>query len=201
MAARRPGGEPGTPRRPGPKKQRRALLPPWLVLLGGLLLGAASTLGWRWLDGVLPESPAKTAGEADLPEVGSTGDITLQTPTRFQFYTILPNQETLPPALPEPATPAPRGEPASPPAVEPVTSADPMYYLQAGTFRDPQEALRKKRQIAALRHAVRIQKVVLQERAWYRVLVGPFTEPSALGAARKRLQAVAIETVALQVRP
>ena len=178
----------------GPAR-RRSLLPPWLVLLGGLALGAGATLGWRGLSGTL-ETQAQAAPEpAPAPEAAPA--IAPLPSTQFQFYTILPNQETLPP-LP---APEPEPTPAKPQAPAAATDAPArLYYLQVGTFRSRADAERKERQVAALRYAVGIQAMVLQKDTWHRVRVGPFPDTAALQSARARLRAQGLETVPLLVR-
>ena len=166
-------------RRPTVKKRQtrtRQPLPPWLLLGGGLLIGVISALvfneakdaEWRalWGNARLPE--ANTAKPAEMP--------------RFDFYTILPNQEVVVPD-PEPddkkAKPVPEG----------------VYYLQVGSFRNLDDANGRRARVILLGTEASIQSVIIDRDTWHRVRVGPYKDLARLREVRQRLRDNKIETL------
>ena len=147
-----------------------------------------------------PEVPPVASAPVALP--GKPGDPVPEKP-RFDFYKILPgNAEAIPDPKPEEAKPvvskpgetkaittAP-GE-AKPADAKPVESKavaskptegkvdkdntlkDPIY-LQAGSFASASEADNQKARLALLGAEARIQQVMLQDKVWYRVRIGPY---------------------------
>ena len=147
-----------------------------------------------------PEVPPVASAPVALP--GKPGDPVPEKP-RFDFYKILPgNAEAIPDPKPEEAKPvvskpgetkaittAP-GE-AKPADAKPVESKavaskptegkvdkdntlkDPIY-LQAGSFASASEADNQKARLALLGAEGRIQQVMLQDKVWYRVRIGPY---------------------------
>ena len=147
-----------------------------------------------------PEVPPVASAPVALP--GKPGDPVPEKP-RFDFYKILPgNAEAIPDPKPEEAKPvvskpgetkaittAP-GE-AKPVDAKPVESKavaskptegkvdkdntlkEPIY-LQAGSFASASEADNQKARLALLGAEARIQQVMLQDKVWYRVRIGPY---------------------------
>jgi len=147
-----------------------------------------------------PEVPPVASAPVALP--GKPGDPVPEKP-RFDFYKILPgNAEAIPDPKPEEAKPvvskpgetkaittAP-GE-AKPADAKPVESKavaskptegkvdkdntlkEPIY-LQAGSFASASEADNQKARLALLGTEARIQQVMLQDKVWYRVRIGPY---------------------------
>lgn len=147
-----------------------------------------------------PEVPPVASAPVALP--GKPGDPVPEKP-RFDFYKILPgNAEAIPDPKPEEAKPvvskpgetkaittAP-GE-AKPADAKPVESKavaskptegkvnkdntlkEPIY-LQAGSFASASEADNQKARLALLGAEARIQQVMLQDKVWYRVRIGPY---------------------------
>ena len=138
-----PKRRPATPkRRPTAKKRKtrtRKPLPPWLLLGGGLLnrrcqrlvFNVAKEVEWSTLWG--NAQPPKTA--ASKPA---------ETP-RFDFYTILPNQEVV---VPDPEPPAKKEPKAGDKKAKPVPEG--VYYLQAGSFRNLDDANGMRAQVILL---------------------------------------------------
>jgi cell division protein FtsN len=54
-----------------------------------------------------------------------------------------------------------------------ATLKDPIY-LQAGSFQSASEADNQKAKLALLGAEARIQQVMLQDKVWYRVRLGPY---------------------------
>ena len=106
---------------------------------------------------------------------------------RFEFYDILPGLEVV---VPEPP-PAAAGSAAPAPRTLPPGS----YYLQAGSFRKPAEADRRKAGLALLGETSSIhQLTVAGNQTRFRDRTGPIRETGELDAMRARLTAADIET-------
>ena len=130
-----------------------------------------------------PPPPAQTAGgqpPAPMELPGKPGDPIPQSPQgdkpRFDFYKILPgNAEATPEAKkeadPKAAENKAKGEKDSPQKdgqlKEPV-------YLQTGSFQNAADADSHKARLALLGAEASVQQVMLQEKVWYRVRLGPF---------------------------
>ena len=101
-----------------------------------------------------------------------------------------PVVEASPPAAPEPAKP-----------VVSAAEAGGTYVLQVGSFRNSDEAERRRASLALLGLEARVQTIAIDgEAIWHRVQVGPYDELDALNNARVRLRENDIETIALKVR-
>jgi cell division protein FtsN len=166
-----------------------------------------------------PEVPPVASAPVALP--GKPGDPVPEKP-RFDFYKILPgNAEAIPDPKPEEAKPvvskpgetkaittAP-GEPkpadakpvdskavASKPTESKVdkdnTLKDPIY-LQAGSFASASEADNQKARLALLGAEARIQQVMLQDKVWYRVRIGPYHKMDDVNHLRADLARQGIE--------
>lgn len=166
-----------------------------------------------------PEVPPVASAPVALP--GKPGDPVPEKP-RFDFYKILPgNAEAIPDPKPEEAKPvvskpgetkaittAP-GE-AKPVDAKPVESKavaskptegkvdkdntlkEPIY-LQAGSFASASEADNQKARLALLGAEARIQQVMLQDKVWYRVRIGPYHKMDEVSHLRADLARQGIE--------
>ncbi len=158
----------------------------WGGFLAGLALGLA-VAGLVWLH----YRPAADDG----PDPGSAeGPSRAAAPRpRFDFYTILPEQEVVIPA--EDRRP-PAG--AAPPAAE---TPGTRYMLQAGSFRRYADADRLKARLALIGIEADIQKVTIQGgETWHRVRIGPFRSRAEVDAVRARLREHRINAILLKVR-
>lgn len=162
------------------KRKMRKPLPPWLLLGGGLLVGIGSVLvfnmakevewaSWSGQTRSLKTTPAKPA----------------ETP-RFDFYTILPNQEVV---VPDPE-PLAKKEPD-----DKVVKPGGVYYLQVGSFRNLDEANGMRARVILLGTEASIQSVAIDHDTWHRVRVGPYEDVARLREVRQRLRDNRIETL------
>ena len=149
-----------------------------------------------------PPPPAQTAGgqpPAPMALPGKPGDPIPQSPQgdkpRFDFYKILPgNAEATPEAKkeadPKAAENKAKGEKDSPQKdgqlKEPV-------YLQTGSFQNAADADSHKARLALLGAEASIQQVMLQEKVWYRVRLGPFKKMDDVNNMRADLAKQGIE--------
>lgn len=126
------------------------------------------------------EKPAKKAPEpTKLPK------------PKFDFYTILPETETI---LPEQRV---RAKPVKTKPEEGVS-----YILQAGSFAGFEEADHLKAKLALSGLVAQIQKVTIEGRGdYYRVRLGPFDKLESLDAAEQQLKQLGIsKPLALKVK-
>jgi len=134
---------------------------------------------------------------------------------RFEFYRLLSEQEvevasreaeTLDNdgALPdaddaggEPATQPTASERSDPGSSEAIGGA--RYLLQAGSFRNPDDAESLKASLALLGIEARIQVVELPGgETWHRVRIGPFADLQRVNAVRERMAGQQIDAILLR---
>ena len=112
-------------------------------------------------------------------------------------------EESVLPELPE-APVVEASVPAPPEPPKPVVTAvgaGGTYVLQVGSFRNANEAERRRARLALLGLEARVQTIVIDgEATWHRVQVGPYDELDTLNDARVRLRENDIEAMALKVR-
>ncbi|MDR0529102.1 MAG: SPOR domain-containing protein [Zoogloeaceae bacterium] len=104
-----------------------------------------------------------------------------------------------PPAAPLPApanaVPAPRL-----PAPIPQNSAERGggHYLQAGSFSKPHEADNLKAKLAMRGVEAQVRQVMLQDKTFYRLILGPYQKIADANAARAELARVGVETLLIK---
>ena len=128
-----------------------------------------------------------------LPPVGTIGQEAQQAAApeapprpRFDFYTLLPEQ-TIEVEV-EPA------EVASPRA----SAATELYLLQAGSFRQRDDADRRRAQLLLLGLDPKVEETTGDNGRWFRVYVGPFDSRSKMAKARSLTAAQDIDTLLLK---
>jgi cell division protein FtsN len=138
------------------------------------------------VNGAKPAPPGQSAEPLALP--GKPGDPVPE--KRFQFYDILPGKAD---AVPDKAgKPVAQAEPKKEEAKEEKKKDEgkeskvPLF-LQAGSFSTPQDADNQKAKLAFMGIEANIQQVMVQEKTYYRVRVGPYTRIDDLNKARAEL--------------
>lgn len=114
---------------------------------------------------------------------------------RFDFYKILPgNTEAIP--EPKPASAKP-GEPKPADAAKGKDEKEALLkeplYLQAGSFQDAAEADNQKARLAMMGAEASVQQVMMQDKVWYRVRLGPFRKMDEVNNMRSDLAKQGIE--------
>ncbi|HHQ41822.1 MAG TPA: SPOR domain-containing protein [Chromatiales bacterium] len=180
----------GARRRSPPGARRGASRGPqgggWGGFLAGLALGLA-VAGLVWLHYRPP-----AGGRADA-DAGRAAPRAAAPRPRFDFYTILPEQEVV---IPDEDRRPPAG--GAPPAGE---APGTRYMLQAGSFRRYADADRLKARLALIGIEADIQKVTIQGgETWHRVRIGPFRSRAEVDAVRARLREHRINAILLKVR-
>jgi cell division protein FtsN len=112
---------------------------------------------------------------------------------RFEFYTMLPKQTM---ELEEDVETV---EPAADVSKPPSPSAAPQpYFLQAGSFRQKDDAERRRAEILLLGLEPKIEESSSDNGHWFRVSLGPFESQDAVARARSLLANQSIESVLMK---
>lgn len=127
-------------------------------------------------------------------EVASTAQPQVEIPKpRFEFYTLLPEQTIELETPPEPVEPA--ADVPKPPA---TTQAPQPYFLQAGSFRQQEDAERRRAELLLLGLEPKIEQTSGDNGRWFRVSLGPFASQDEIARARGLLANQKIESVLLK---
>lgn len=139
-------------------------------VLVGIVLGLAIAGGLAlWLKGSNPFKAAETAKPVTTPPkpVAQTPPPAPEPAPTFDFYKVLPGNET------------------APPPAKPAAAHEERYYLQAGAFRNAAEADNLKAQLALLGVEAQIQTAEIPDKGvMHRVRIGPFATMDAVYATR-----------------
>lgn len=176
----------------------------------GLILGVLAALGVAWYINkapmpfvnktqngapMAPEAPAKPGPAAakvpaqpEAPALlpGKPGDPVPEKP-RFDFYKILPGNADAVPA-PDAKPEAKEGKEA--PAKEAVKET---LFLQAGSFQKPGDADNQKANLAMLGIEASVQQVMVGDKVWFRVRLGPYGKIDEVNKVRSELAKSGIE--------
>ena len=144
----------------------------FLVYLGTLPPGAGNRTSPAGQD-----ATTASAVEQDIPR------------PRFDFYKMLPEQsievEAEPPEAARPT----------------VETAAERYLLQAGSFRQREDADARRAELLLLGLEPRIEEARGDNGRWYRVYLGPFDSKSSMAKARSLTAAQDIDTLLLKRQP
>ncbi len=169
---------------------------PWLYFAVGMLVGVTASVLVYFNEFVpvplyvAPQAKPEQKRAVETPKAESKPDEARK--PRFEFYTLLPEMEV--------AVPDAELKPGS--ANAPRTPTAPgTYYLQAGSFRLPEEADKMRANLAFLGLESSIQTVAINGAdTWHRVRIGPFSDLAELNEARRRLKDNEIESIVLKVK-
>ena len=182
----------------------------------GLVIGVVAAAGVVWY---INKSPTPFADKGQRPPTaipadgnggsapaplalpGKPGD-TVPAPTttddgkpRFDFYKILPGNAD---AIPDPASADPNQSAQKQSDAEKEKQAkegalkEPVY-LQTGSFQNAADADNQKAKLALMGVEASVQQVMLQEKVWFRVRLGPFKKMEELNSIRADLSKQGIE--------
>ena len=73
------------------------------------------------------------------------------------------------------------------------------YFLQAGSYRNVDDANRVQAQLARQNISANVQRVALDADVWYRIRIGPIKELDQLNRVRQQLQAAEIVSLVIRV--
>lgn len=163
-----------------------------------------ATSGWRWygagvITGVflcflvyLGAQPSSPGGQSRPPgtENGSSGNIEAVPEASFDFYRLLPEQSIEVEV---------EVEPTSVDEVQASAPASSEYYLlQAGSFRQREDADRRRAELLLLGLQPRVEEASGDNGRWFRVYLGPFDSRSAMSRARSLTADQGIDTLLLK---
>jgi cell division protein FtsN len=182
----------------------------------GLVIGVVAAAGVVWY---INKSPTPFADKGQRPPTaipadgnggsapaplalpGKPGD-TVPAPTatddgkpRFDFYKILPGNAD---AIPDPASADPNQSAQKQSDAEKEKQAkegalkEPVY-LQTGSFQNAADADNQKAKLALMGAEASVQQVMLQDKVWYRVRLGPFKKQDEVNSMRAELSSQGIE--------
>ena len=142
--------------------------------------------------GVAPAAPMALPGKPGDP-VPPPGD-----KPRFDFYKILPGNSD---AIPDPKQAEPKPTDAAKGKGEKekndVALKDPVY-LQTGSFLSAADADAQKAKLAMMGVEASVQQVMLQDKVWYRVRLGPFKKAEEVNTMRSDLAKQGVEANAVK---
>ncbi len=210
----------GAVQRPAQSQQPQKLIPNWLWMLFGTLVGLSiAVLLFLWQ----PWRPAERANPteiANLPEQVESPE----NKSDYQFYDLLPKQQVTP--VPDQEVPLSNSRDAQPlplpideVPVDPVLAAQnratpdpfemtasevvrkPQYLLQINSFQNPDEADRQRAEVLLVGLSADVrQHVDAVGVRWYRVVSGPYVSRDEAQQAHRLLQDSGIAALVVEQR-
>lgn len=171
----------------------------------GYTLGLVSAIGvWMYISQapspfLTEEKPTPTQKRTQIETPSEKNTAKVDEKPKFDFYKILPGieepvfEQDLEQAIQQQTAPATKNRTSSMPTEQ--------YFLQAGAFRNTDEAENLKARLALLGIVATVKSAHLPERGlWHRVRIGPFTEMDNVNQVRDSLQQNGIEVSFIKVR-
>jgi cell division protein FtsN len=169
-----------------------------LGLFVGLVVGVLAAAAVVWYIHRTPppfsartQQPPRTAqpppasSQAPLALPGKPGDPLPQNDKpRFDFYGILEGDGD---AIPNAGRPAPEANGSRPAEANKPQDAKDAVFLQTGSFLSAGDADNQKAMLAMMGIEAAVQQVMLQDKVWYRVRLGPFRKIEEVNALRAEL--------------
>ncbi len=159
---------------------------------------ARSGGAWRWygagvLTGVflsflLYLGTLPTPGDGDMVQQGEAEVVSSPPKPRFDFYTLLPEQ-----SIEVDVEPAEMAKPRNT-----VAASTEVYLLQAGSFRQQDDADRRRAELLLLGLEPKVEEASGDNGRWFRVYLGPFESRSRMAKARSLTAAQDIDTLVLK---
>ena len=109
---------------------------------------------------------------------------------RFDFYKILPGNAE---AIPDPKPADQKQADAAKDKNEKESTLKEPIYLQTGSFQSAGDADNQKARLALMGAEASVQQVMLQDKVWYRVRLGPFNKMDEVSSMRSDLAKQGIE--------
>ena len=138
------------------------------------------------------QDTASAVAKAEEKKANSTGK-----EPRFDFYTILPELEVF---IPESEINTETKTNNAPKQQPPAVSGGKQYLLQAGSFRNKEDAERLKANLALLGVESAIQSVSIKSDTWHRVRIGPFSNTGLLHDTLETLKDNKIHAMTMELK-
>ncbi|MEO8002215.1 MAG: SPOR domain-containing protein [Arenimonas sp.] len=192
-------------------------MPAWLWALVGLALGLIIAgyffLGDYWKNRNSDQPTPNPSAEAPLTHSEDpVAPEPIEKPKpKYDFYTLLPEKEVVIPdaellaqAEAEAKKNATPVNPATPDLVtatpEVAVPSESRFLIQAGAFKNADEAENLKATIAMTGEVARIESAEINGTTVYRVRLGPYNSASSLSSAKQALSSHGIEAQAIKVK-
>ena len=174
--------KPAPRRRKSPSKPAREPISALRWYSAGIITGVI--LCFLMYLGTLPAAPG-TPGAATEADLAAAIETEPPKP-RFDFYTLLPQQ-----TIDVEVDPGEIAKTRTNPTIE-------LYILQAGSFRQREDADRRRAELLLLSLDPKVEETSGDNGRWFRVYVGPFESRSAVAKARGLTAAQNIDTLLLK---
>lgn len=171
--------------------------PGWMWMMFGLAIGlsVAFAIYMKDRDAIMPsqpvaQQPASMAAPMQPEPAPAAEETEEESEPRFSFYDMLPNFEVV---IPEQEPDVSRDQ-----TVE-VIEKPGVYVLQAGSFSELSDADRRRAELALLGVESRIQRVMIDDRTFHRVRIGPMDDLGRLNLVRSRLREADIDVLRIRL--
>lgn len=176
-------------------------------ILIGMMLGLAVAGGVAWY---LQKSPGKFMNqEKPLPEkTASTSASTTPAPAsgviadkpRFEFYKVLTDKQDATEPAPKGGDKAASGSKSTPDQAQQAAAKE-IYYLQAGSFSNADDADKLKAKLAMLGMEASVQIATIPDKGvWHRVRLGPYKGADEMNLARSALKQNGVEATPMRAQ-
>lgn len=203
----------GATQRAPAKEKNQPLVPTWLWMVFGILLGLSfAALLYLWQ----PWQPAQRPIDATQPITTDAVEDDEETNQEYQFYELLPKQQVTP--VPDEAIPETTSKPSgdhiiiAPPTVtaeqnsahaDPVemsaAPAVPQYILQVNSYKNPDAADARRAEILLVGLPADVRQNTLADgTVWFRVISGPFNNKTEALNAQRLLQDSSIDSLVVE---
>ncbi len=179
-------------------RKKRQEYPGWLWMVFGLALGLSVAFA-VYVKDQRPVPVAATPQPASLQSaLDDNGEVAAPEPEpveeagdpRFTFYDMLPNFEVV----------IPEEEPDVAVDREPQAVVEPgLYVLQAGSFSTFEDADRRRAELALHGIESSIQRVMIDDKTYHRVRIGPTDDLDELNMLRSRLRTAQIDVLRIRL--
>ena len=178
-------------------KQQDDQYPGWVWMLFGLAIGLSVAFAIYMKDRPaitapqpVAQKPASMSSPMQPEPETTAAEAEEASGPRFSFYDMLPNFEVV---IPEQEPDVSRDQ-----AVK-VIEEPGVYVLQAGSFSDLADADRRRAELALLGVESRVQRVMIDDRTFHRVRIGPMDDLDRLNLIRSRLREADIDVLRIRL--
>lgn len=180
--------------------KRKEEFPGWMWMIFGLTIGLSVAFaiyvnGLSRSDGTETVATEQKEAQVALDDNSEQQTVTApeseeKPPSRFDFYSMLPNFEVI----------VPEQEPDVTRDVRPQAVLQPgNYVLQAGSFSRYEDAERRRAELALQGIESRVQKVSIDDKTYHRVRIGPLRDLDKLNMIRSRLRQANIDVLRIRI--
>ena len=161
----------------------------WRAYFAGVLTGGV--LSFLLYLTTLPPGEGGSGGATASDPAGAPQAAATPPKPRFDFYKLLPEQ-TIEVDVDVDAAPAEVAQPRT------ESAPGELYLLQAGSFRQREDADRRRAELLLLGLEPRVEETTGDNGRWFRVYLGPFEARSEVARARSLTAAQDIDTLLLK---